>query len=279
MMNNFAVFILSHGRADTMTTFGALRTHGYSGQIYVVIDNEDDQQERYIERFGADNVLIFDKADYMDRFDAMDNFRKKSAVIYARLASQDMAKELGLEYYAQADDDINSFQIRYLRGTQLKGRKADRLDDVVPNMCKLLSIDKLDMLAFGTQNSVIGGAKGKWRNGLVWTCSNFFFLKTDTTIDWICRVNEDTCTGIAMAQAGRMNFSFTSVVIGIVDSGSGALAGGMQSAYDDGKWQHKYARIMLSPSSCKLRSVNGKLIHHTDAKKTFPMVLSERWKK
>ena len=45
---DFAVFILSHGRADTISTYRALRDGGYTGRTYVVIDNEDDQEERNV---------------------------------------------------------------------------------------------------------------------------------------------------------------------------------------------------------------------------------------
>ena len=52
----FAVFILSHGRADTISTYRALRDGGYTGRTYVVIDNEDDQEEVYRQKFGDDII-------------------------------------------------------------------------------------------------------------------------------------------------------------------------------------------------------------------------------
>lgn len=44
-MNDFAVFILSHGRAGNIKTLKALENGNYSGKWYIVIDNEDDQAE------------------------------------------------------------------------------------------------------------------------------------------------------------------------------------------------------------------------------------------
>ena len=38
-MNNFAVFILTHGRADNVKTHDSLKRCGYTGKIYILIDN------------------------------------------------------------------------------------------------------------------------------------------------------------------------------------------------------------------------------------------------
>lgn len=56
MRDDFAVFILTHGRADTVLTKKALDAQGYTGKIYYVVDNEDDQIERYKANFGAESV-------------------------------------------------------------------------------------------------------------------------------------------------------------------------------------------------------------------------------
>ena len=46
-MNDFAVFILSHGRPDNVITYKTLRTSGYTGPVYIVVDNEDDSLAKY----------------------------------------------------------------------------------------------------------------------------------------------------------------------------------------------------------------------------------------
>ena len=48
--NDFVVFILTHGRADRVITYNALRKSGYTGRIVLVIDNEDTQAREYISR-------------------------------------------------------------------------------------------------------------------------------------------------------------------------------------------------------------------------------------
>lgn len=68
---NFAVFVISHGRAKTLTTPDILRKHGYTGLIYIVVDDTDEQVEQYQERFG-ENVLVFSKSEYMKSSDSLD---------------------------------------------------------------------------------------------------------------------------------------------------------------------------------------------------------------
>ena len=59
MWNDFAIFILTHGRPDNVRTIASLRSHGYTGKIVLVIDNEDQSRANY-EALGVD-VVVFDK--------------------------------------------------------------------------------------------------------------------------------------------------------------------------------------------------------------------------
>ena len=43
MRSDFAVFILTHGRADNVVTVPAIKKAGYTGKIYFIIDDEDEQ--------------------------------------------------------------------------------------------------------------------------------------------------------------------------------------------------------------------------------------------
>lgn len=45
MTNDFCVFILTHGRADNVVTLKTLLADGYTGDWYMVIDDEDDQED------------------------------------------------------------------------------------------------------------------------------------------------------------------------------------------------------------------------------------------
>lgn len=99
LRDDFAVFILTHGRADNVVTADTLKRQKYSGKLYFIIDNEDDTAELYREKFGAENVIMFDKAAAVARADTMDNICEHRAILYARNESWRIAKELGLKYF------------------------------------------------------------------------------------------------------------------------------------------------------------------------------------
>lgn len=62
MRDDFCVFILTHGRPDRVYTYKTLRKRGYTGKIYIVIDDEDETENEYRAIYG-DEVLQFCKKD------------------------------------------------------------------------------------------------------------------------------------------------------------------------------------------------------------------------
>ena len=93
-----AVFILSHGRPDNVITYQTLRKQGYTGKIYIIVDDEDKTLKDYKNNFG-DEVIVFSKKDYENKFDIMDNFSGNKVIVYARNACYDIARNLGLDYF------------------------------------------------------------------------------------------------------------------------------------------------------------------------------------
>ena len=55
---NFAAFILSHGRADRVYTYNSLRRQGYTGKIYIIVDDQDDQVDLYKQKYPK-QVIVF----------------------------------------------------------------------------------------------------------------------------------------------------------------------------------------------------------------------------
>lgn len=49
--DNFAAFILTHGRPDNVITYQTLKKSGYTGKIYFIIDNEDKRGDEYRSTF------------------------------------------------------------------------------------------------------------------------------------------------------------------------------------------------------------------------------------
>ena len=75
-MEEFVVFILCHGRPNDVLTWETLNRHGYTGKKYIVCDDEDKTLDGYINKFGKENVLIFNKEEVKKQFDTMDLEKK-----------------------------------------------------------------------------------------------------------------------------------------------------------------------------------------------------------
>ena len=79
---NTAVFICTHGRPDKQHTLETLRNSGYTGTIYLVVDDEDDTVCRLYER--GYKVLNSCKQQYIDKSDTGTNEDQRKCILYAK---------------------------------------------------------------------------------------------------------------------------------------------------------------------------------------------------
>ncbi len=154
----YAVFILSHGRADKVFTYKTLRKAGYTGKIYIICDDEDSQLQRYFELYG-DSVIVFNKQDAIDNTDSGDNFKKRNSVVYARNQSFKIAAELGLTHFLQLDDDYHSFRFAVDHNGKLikKNYTVKNIDLIISAFFDYLDESGAYAIAFAQGGDFIGG--------------------------------------------------------------------------------------------------------------------------
>lgn len=133
MRDDFCAFILTHGRPDKVLTYRTLRRAGYTGKIFIVVDDEDKTRHQYMAEFG-EQVLVFSKADIASRFDEADNFGDRRSIFYARNACFDLAKLVGCKYFIQLDDDYHEFQFRVDRNYDQAYFPIRKLDAILSEM-------------------------------------------------------------------------------------------------------------------------------------------------
>ena len=109
---DFAVFILTHGRANNVDTVKTLKKQGYTGRIVLMVDDEDKQTDTYKQNFGS-QVFVFPKKAAIAITDSGDNFTQRNSVVYARNYNFVVAKELGIKYFLQLDDDYTQFRYTF----------------------------------------------------------------------------------------------------------------------------------------------------------------------
>lgn len=97
----FACFILSHGRPDRVHTASILKTVGYTGEWYIVCDDEDETIDQYRKNYG-DKVHVFCKQEWFDKSDTCDcENSPRSVILPARNFCFDLAKRLGITHFSR----------------------------------------------------------------------------------------------------------------------------------------------------------------------------------
>jgi len=289
MRDDFCTFILTHGRPDRVHTYKTLLRAGYTGKIYIVIDDEDKTADEYRARFG-NKVLQFCKAEIAARIDEGDNFNDRRAIIYARNACWDLARQAGCKYFIQLDDDYTNFAFRFRKdGVPCFIQIHKQLDLVLSAMVDFLSNTPARTIAMAQTGEYIGGFGGGEIKGgglcrLRRKAMNSFVCDTGKPFEFYGRINEDVNTYTNGSRRGEL--FFTALQIMLAQLQTQANAGGMSELYiDSGTYIKTFYSIMYAPSCVKVgtlgdwRSPHFRIHHKINWHHTAPKILSEQHKK
>lgn len=265
MENRLVVFILSHGRADRVETYESLKRAGYSGDLYIVCDNEDKTVDEYNKRYGKEKIIVFDKLDVAKRFDAGDNFDNRKTIFYARNACFDIAEKLGYKYFIELDDDYNIFAYKFSSNYDYIQKWILSLDDVFSAMVEYFETAGITCLAMAQNRDFIGGRDSWIAKGLniKRKAMNTLICSTERKFEFVGRVNEDVNTYVLLGSRGKLFIQIPLVVIN--QQKSQKSKGGMTDVYlDSGTYLKSFYSVMYAPSSVKISLMGDKhkRIHH-----------------
>ena len=263
-MDNFCVFILTHGRPGNVITLDTLKRQGYTGKVCLVVDNQDSKLDEYKSSFG-DSIIIFDKESISKTFDSADNSTDYRAVVYARNSCFDIAKELGIEYFLELDDDYTSFVYKFTETFEYKERPVMNLDGLFTSLLEYYkSIPALTIAIAQCGDFIGGGSSGMTKSiKIKRKAMNTFFCSTLRPFRFIGRVNEDVNTYITLGNRGQLIFTIPYVAIHQLQTQSNP--GGMSELYqDEGTYWKSFYPVMFSPSCVKVHEMGEKhkRIHH-----------------
>lgn len=278
--DDFAVFILSHGRPDSVHTLRTMEKGNYTGKWYIVIDNEDKQADEYYKKYGKEHVKMFDKLAVSKTFDTADLSQERRAIVYARNACFDIAKEIGLKYFVEFDDDYTSFGFRYPKDGKLVQKSCDNLNDVFALMLDFLIDSNALTVCMSQGGDHIGGLNGNWRKSLLRKVMNSFFCRTDRPFQFLGRVNEDVNTYTYLGSQGHLMFTVTDIMLNQLQTQSNA--GGMTDLYlDGGTYLKSFYTVLFMPSAVTVQpmgTAHKRLHHNVDWECCVPKILSEELK-
>jgi hypothetical protein len=268
------VFILTNGRPDNIFTNKTLSKCGYTGKIYYIVDDKDKSIDKYIENFGSENVIVFNKQQMADSVDEGNNFDNQSVILHVRNSCFKIAKDLGLKYFVQFDDDYYYFGYRYDTGARI----IKNIDKVFDSMLEFYKSTNITTIAFSQGGDHIGGFSGI---KLKRKAMNSFICSTDREFQFIGSINEDVNTYTTLGSRGELFLTFTNIQLDQKDTQSNS--GGMTNEYMlSGTYVKSFHSVMMSPSSVRVSMMNAnnpRLHHSVKWGNTTPMILDNSHKK
>jgi hypothetical protein len=283
-MDDFVVFILTHGRADNVITYKTLKKAGYTGPIWLVCDNEDKQLKSYQERF--ENVYVFDKKAVSKRIDQGDNFDKRNSIVFARNVCFDIAQELGYTYFLELDDDYTMFQFRinqdgvYPKGSFIVRESLTKVFEAYLEYYKSIPALTLAMAQCG---DFIGGHKSSYavNKALTRKAMNTLFCSTKRRFQFPGKINEDVNAYTKVQSMGGL--FLTAPICAIDQLQTQSNDGGMTDIYlAGGTYLKSFYSVIYHPSGVKvavLSDRNWRIHHHVAWNNTAPKILDEKYRK
>jgi hypothetical protein len=288
MRDDFAVFILTHGRPDDVITVDSLEVSGYTGKTYIVIDNQDPTEQQYRDRFG-EQVLQFSKKEIGKTFDATSGLSMGSAtVVYARNAVWQLARDVGVRYFMVLDDDYSGFSFRFF------GRRYDNtfktlgsftiknIDPVLDAMVQFLATTPTLTLAMAQGGDFIGGKRSALgRLVLRRKAMNSFVCDTEKPFMFEGPINEDVNTYVTLGGRGELFFTYSGLQL--VQTATQTNQGGLTDAYlETGTYVKSFLTVIMAPSCVDIRTmgnISRRLHHRVKWNAAVPKIMSEAYRK
>jgi hypothetical protein len=283
---DFAVFILTHGRPNNVITLNTLKKCGYTGKTYLIIDNEDKRANEYYTSFGKEMVIMFDKKAEADNCDEGNNFDERRTITMARNACFKIARDLGIKYFIQLDDDYIAIIFRinhkkeYPQDHWVMKTTIDSVFDLLINYYKTIPALSIAMAQGG---DFIGGSESDMARNmpLKRKCMNSFICSTERPFKFIGAMNEDVNTYTTLGVRG--NLFLTIPFVSITQKESQSQEGGITDMYKKyGTYCKSFTTVMMHPSGTKVSMMNSKyqrLHHKINSNNTYPKIISESLKK
>jgi len=276
------VYIKTHGRPDKQLTYNTLREAGYTGDIVLVIDNEDKCGVGYLEFVKHDDKLwlhIFDKQKLVDEVDSGTNIPKRDVNLYAWVACERFAKQDGNDFFIMADDDITRFRYRYLEDGHLKSIPiTQNLNRVFEHIQDYMECSNIAAASTGIPQMYFSKEldENLWKYRVAY---QFVFRNPKFDMNWVSEYEEDIISSINMSKDGKYVTCLPMIQHDAVALGKSD--GGMKSMYDENNSRFRLAEYghIFNPSCEIVNFYKGKWITNIKRDNAFQKLVSSSRKK
>jgi len=282
-IEDFAIFVLSHRRADKVYTWNMLKKYGNKQDVYIVIDDSDDEADKYVKRFGRNKIIIFNKDTMRGTFDMMDNDTANTGVVFARNKVYDIAEQLQLKYFLVLDDDYSKLEFKmdnYGR-YHAAGKVVKDLNTIIIKLVEVYEKmpDYVVTIAIAQTGDFIGGRAG----GLARTFAikrkamNWFICSPKRRVEFIGRLNEDVNTYVADGMKGKVFLSipYVSLRQRLTQQNTGGLT---EMYLDMGTYRKSFYSVICNPSSVKIikmGTIYPRIHHFVQWRYAVPKILRD----
>lgn len=285
MRDDFAIFIVTHGRPDKQLTLETILRCGYTGKWFLIVDDTDVTIQQYIDNFGSNNIIVFNKNYYINssRFDNVDNKLHDKGAVYARRAVEDIAKQFNYSYFLMADDDISNLILRVPINNKLRRISITNLDKLLDCHIDWFT-DSVAVIGFGNPAYYFGGINLFSEKNLSTRLIpiQFIIRNANVPVDWVSWFAEDDISGYQ----NSINYLWlTSYFIMIEGRPVGDVTGigGSAETYKEfpNKYYFQFNGIKCCPQRLLLKYRRKlktfEFDRHTD--RSFSKIISEVYKK
>ena len=279
----FACFVLCHERPENTPTIQTLRDYGYTGDIYIILDDKDSMIAQYHKNFPTCKIEVFSKSEIASSFDIMDSSTNDRCAVYARNACFDIAEKNNLDYFCELDDDYTTIPYRYVEDKICYRSKSANLDAVFEAYINFMeSSESIYSVAFGQPGDFIGGSGSQLvKNKYIRKCMNSWICKTTRRFVFNGRMNDDVNTYCLYGSIGKLFYTFDFIMIDQPETQQ--VKGGMTDMYKgNGTYMKSFYTVMLCPSFVKISVMGDRhyRIHHSiNYNGGVPKLISSRFKK
>lgn len=258
--DDFAAFILTHGRPNRQRTLRWIQRQGYTGPVYLVVDDEDETLPEYQALYGG-QVIVFSKQDTLGLFDVGDNFGGAGSCI-PRNAIWDLAENLGHRYFIMLDDDYTEFRFRWNEHLTHEWIPMTNLDSVLAAMVDWFRTlpEQAVTVAMSQGGDWIGGTIGKPTITCKRKAMNSFICDTRRRFPFPGRLNEDVNAYTEVQRRGLAMFTLFQVQL--LQHPTQQDSGGLTETYrDDGTYVKSFYSVMRCPSAVKIDRLHPRFGH------------------
>jgi len=283
MRNDFCVIIPSYKRSNNLITLKTLNKCNYTGDWYILVGTDDNTINSYINNFGKEHILTFNKDDI--DVDLMDNFNNNKCVVFARNAIFDIVKKLSYRYFLVLDDDYREIQYRCDINNKLAHLFCTNADELFEMMINLLnSSNSLYCVAMAQAGDYIGGINSSLyldKGNRIRKVMNSFFCDVNKPFKFYGRLNEDVNASVIESSRGKVFLTVKNVSINQNDTQQSN--GGLTDIYLDlGTYIKSFYTVIANPSAVTIDIMNVKhtrIHHNVKWNNVAPKIISDKYKK